>query len=144
MNKKDHIKNLMLKFARNRCNQAEINELVHYFSENPEENVLPEAKEVLQHTDMESGTYREPAEDLFAEIKKKIQNNKLQQLGSRHKKRKFWYGAVAAVFVAILSGSLYFDLIENTFWALVNAGGAIIIERENGSDFGKRLTSANR
>lgn len=135
MDKIDHIKKLMLKFARNRCSQVEINELVHYFSENPEDKVLPEAKEVLQHADLESGTYREPAENLFAEIKKKIQNNKLQQLGSRHKKRKFWYGAVAAVFVAILSSSLYFDLIENTFQASeapVAAEGAIILERENG------------
>jgi len=135
MDQKDYIKNLLLKFSRNSCNEQEIDEIVRYFRKNPEEQVLPEVQEVLKCVDFDNNTYRKPAEDLFAEIRKKIQNNKLHHLKSGHKKRKFWYGAVAALFLAILGGSLYFDLIENNFQTPevpIAIENAIILEREDG------------
>ena len=62
----------MLKFAFNLCSQEQINDLVHYFRENPEVKVLLEAQEVLHNVKLvKNGIYRKPAEDLFAKIKKK-------------------------------------------------------------------------
>jgi hypothetical protein len=135
MNQKDYIKNLLLKFSRNSCNEQEIDEIVRYFRKNPEEQVLPEVQEVLKCVDFDNNTYRKPAEDLFAEIRKKIQNNKLRQLDSRRKKRKFWFASIAAVFVTILGGSLYFSLIKNKpqhCEAPIASENAIILEREDG------------
>jgi hypothetical protein len=135
MDQRDHIKELMLKFSRNRCSQAEIGELVQYFRENPEEQVLPEVHEVLQQADRESYISPKAGDDLYTEIGKRIQNDKLRQLGSRRKKQKFWYAAVAAIFVAFLGASLYFGVMKNKLHhaeAPIATENAIILEREDG------------
>ncbi|SHG26397.1 FecR family protein [Salegentibacter echinorum] len=135
MSQKEYIRGLLLKFSRNRCSRKEIEELLRYFRKNPEVQVLPEVQEVLENQDYGSSTYPEKRDRLYRKLEKKIENDKLQQLDAGHKKRKIWYAAVAAVFVVILGGSLYFGLMKNELQlnkTPIAVENEIILEREDG------------
>ncbi|WP_423818625.1 FecR domain-containing protein [Salinimicrobium sp. TIG7-5_MAKvit] len=133
MNQKEYIQKLMLKFSRNRCNQAEIEELVQYFLKNPEETVLPEEWEVL-HPELYRSIQTHNGNHLFKQIEKKIQNKKVKQLRVNRNNLRVVYG-VAAILILILGCAFYFGFIENEwqpYQAPITTANEIILEREDG------------
>ncbi|SKB62445.1 FecR family protein [Salegentibacter holothuriorum] len=134
MNRKDHIKGLLLKFSRNRCSEDEIKQIVSYFRNNPNEQALPEAQEALQHIILEDNGQRKSENEVYAEIKNKIQYKKSLNINDKNKNQKLWLTSIAAIFITILSSSLFLYLTKPKQVEQVSvAKDSIILEREDGT-----------
>ncbi|MBE7641533.1 DUF4974 domain-containing protein [Salegentibacter sp. BLCTC] len=134
MNQKNYIKSLLFKFSRNRCSEEEIEQIISYFQKNPKEQVLPEAKEVLKHIVLEKNERRKSKDKLYAEIEDRIYHQKTYSLPQRPKKQQVWFTSIAAIFITVLSGSLFLYLTKPKEVNQVPiAEDSIILEHEDGT-----------
>lgn len=110
MKNENHIKQLLLKFSYNRCTPDEKVELLQYFRENPNIEVMPDMKSNLK---AETDELTQEAENIYAGILSKIQQDQRPVVAVKRKNFMFYFTAVAAVFIAIFGVALFFQMINS-------------------------------
>ncbi|MFA9388849.1 MAG: FecR family protein [Prolixibacteraceae bacterium] len=135
MNDEEHIKQLLLKFSLNRCTPEEKMEVLQYFRENPNVEVMPEMRKNLES---KTDELPEEAEVIYAKILAKIQKEQRPLVAIKRKRSIFYLTAVAAVFIAVLGVTFYFQMINSRIHTnqnqdLVVANDAIVLELGDGN-----------
>lgn len=131
MDHKDHLKHLLLKFSQNRCSPKEIDELLEYFQNNPEEEVLPGEEDVLNDQILRNFSGEERRRRAYFKLKKRISKGRIRSRNYR----QYRYLALAASLTLMIGTIFYFatlkkDIVREA--APVASRGDVFLEREDG------------
>lgn len=118
---KESFKQLIQKFVKGECTPEEVGRLAAYFENADKDDEFPEVGELLSILEEVPELEEEEADEIYQRILKNIRTGEANTTRSltlleKHKRKNFKrYAALAAVFIGIIGGILYFKVLQPNF-----------------------------